>query len=201
MSIYRALIRDNPKPISALEWGNIFNKVNKPCLICGDFNAHHEMWASSKRDHMCVELLEAIENLDFVILNNGSSTRVNLPGHNKSVVDVSFCSPDIVTKLQWNVTSDTLGSDHYPILINYISDTIHETEYLPKYKWNFKKANWSKFCELVDSRICSNPTIRKKNVDEQYDFLINCINVAAEISIPIFSLCRQQKRNSSSLVG
>lgn len=145
LSVYRAPSRVNFKPISASTWTDIFKQINEPCVIGGDFNAHHALWGSSKNDHFGLQLLEAIEVSGYIILNSGSATRMGIPGQNKSVVDITFCSPDLVSKLHWSVSPDTLGSDHLPILVTCDIVLNCEQDIPVKYKWNFKKANWDNY--------------------------------------------------------
>lgn len=152
-----------------------------PLIIGADFNAHNNLWGSYKNDRIGFQIINAADDLNLLCLNDGQSTRVERPGLQKSVVDISLSSPDI-SILKWSVTPDTLGSDHFPILMEFdsrhqINDTI-----FPKSKWNIKKANWDLYSSHIHSSFITIPNF--SNLNEKWNYLLNCINRSAEISIP-----------------
>lgn len=100
------------------DWTHIFSQVEAPLIIGGDFNAHNYLWGSNKNDHVGHQIINTADDLGLIIINQGAATRLDKPGCQKSVVDITLVSPDIANKISWNVFPDTLGSDHYPILMN-----------------------------------------------------------------------------------
>ena len=96
---------------------------NKKCIVVGDFNAHHQQWGctnTNKRGEMDSDL---IDETNLMILNDGSRTKMNsINSTGISAIDLSLCSTNLYDKCSWEVTNETLGSDHYCILINYTSD-------------------------------------------------------------------------------
>lgn len=120
---------------------------------------------------------------------------MSLPGQAKSVVDITLCSPHIASRLYWEVTSDTLVSDHFPIqLIFETNFTTGNTVFCPKCKWNIKKADWETYSYLIDDKIRSMPQLL--TYAEKYVFTINCINEAAEGSIPTFKPFKDKTNKS-----
>jgi len=51
-------------------------------VLCGDFNAHHEMWGSEYTNCSGRSLVEALEVHDFVVLNTTTPTHFSLTGRN-----------------------------------------------------------------------------------------------------------------------
>lgn len=84
-----------------------------------------------------------------MFLNNGDPTLVTAPSQNNSTVDITICSPDIASDIEWLVQDETLGSDHYLISI-YISCLSNIQPRSPFLKWNVKLANWALFSEEID---------------------------------------------------
>ena len=166
------------------DWNNLFSQIKAPCVVGGDFNAHSKTWGSAKNCKVGEHILNVIDDSNLTILNNGSATRRVRPSENKSAVDLTLCSVDICNRCHWDISSDTLGSDHYPIVITFESLGICQGQIHPKIKWNTKEANWPFYTCFIDSKI-SNPN-SFLNTQEKYDFLINCINEAAQLSIPIY---------------
>ncbi|GJQ65724.1 hypothetical protein Trydic_g15286, partial [Trypoxylus dichotomus] len=87
-------------------------------LICGDFNAHHTAFGSSKNDNAWNILVKAIDTIDCVFLNNGFPTRISRPDHGSSAIDQTFCSHDIALRTHWHVLDDPYSSDHYHVSIS-----------------------------------------------------------------------------------
>lgn len=175
--------------ISNRDWEKIFNLINSTQIkgiICGDFNAHHRAWGSYKNDQRGSQIIGILDNYDLVFTNDGSPTRLNRNGEN-SVVDITLSTPCLVNNINWNTIKDTLGSDHFPIIIDITmtaNSNIHADEMIhPTTKWNTKKANWITFeNEMEEYFSQERPTFN--NLNEKYLYLIEGINSAAQTSIP-----------------
>lgn len=66
---------------------------------------------SALKDNKNVSSLQQTTIVVVVVLNDDTEQ--------KSVVDIFIASPAIIGKLTWNVHEDTMGSVHYPIMIEY----------------------------------------------------------------------------------
>nr|CAH7735698.1 unnamed protein product [Callosobruchus chinensis] len=163
------------------DWKNCFDLFSEPCIIGGDFNGHHLCWGSTRNDETGQQLVGAIDESNLIVLNTGQATRMGGPTQQKSVVDITLCSPNIACKLTWQVIADTLGSDHYPIVIS-MGDT-SEMVIKPKSKWNIKFAKWDLYQSISETLFESIPQ-NFENIENKYSWFINNINVAAEASIP-----------------
>lgn len=165
------------------DWENLFSQFNGNTIFCGDFNSHHGVWGSKNENSQGKCLMEAIDSLDLITLNDGSPTRFSSPGHNCSVVDLTISSPQVAEKIYWEVQSDTLGSDHFPILIklqiNHSGFQIN-----PSTKWNDSRANWNIFQLNLNSQIYNQPDLKKFTNSEKYAFLFDAISNAARESMP-----------------
>ncbi|XP_072375589.1 uncharacterized protein, partial [Diabrotica undecimpunctata] len=63
------------------------------------------------------QIVETIQNLDYVVMNNGQPTCQTRRGNTDSMIDVTFCSPSLFDKISWSVDTDTLGSNHFVIRV------------------------------------------------------------------------------------
>nr|CAI5827345.1 unnamed protein product [Callosobruchus analis] len=164
-------------------WARLLTLLNQHAIIGGDFNAHHGLWGSYKQNHNGVSLVEALNSADLVLLNDGSPTRFQ-NNENNSVVDLTFASPDIANIIEWRTHDDTLGSDHYPILLEIKLQSASNGHVItPKNKWNTDKANWNLYHHYCDNFFNNCPPAFQ-NTDEKYQFFIQGINEAALKSIP-----------------
>lgn len=99
---------------------NIQNQLPKPYIICGDFNTHNTIWGSettNKRGKATETLLDT-----NTILNDGSPTHFCRRTGNFTTIDRTFANPEICHKLTWFTLPHLHGSDHFPIIINYITN-------------------------------------------------------------------------------
>lgn len=188
VSLYR------PPNINTLnnDWRNIFMQCSHPLIIGGDFNAHSNLWGSAKNDQVGRQLINCIEEIDLVILNNGDSTRLTSPNINKSVVDITLATSALASQMNWNVYSDSLGSDHFPILIQYFINLNFDNIVYPKSKWNTNKANWELYESLLEHSFQYPP--QGMTTLDKYNYFIENINMAAERSIPTFKPFKVKNR-------
>ncbi|KAK3869753.1 hypothetical protein Pcinc_024981 [Petrolisthes cinctipes] len=116
-----------------------------------------------------------ISDSNLVLLNDGSPTRVDDNTGNFSVLDLSLVSPSIAASCQWLPIDDSLGSDHFPIVIKFKSDTIKEPS-APKF--NVKKADWVSFTKGVNIEIVG------ETIDDKVNNIQDNILKAAMATIP-----------------
>ncbi|CAH1999250.1 unnamed protein product [Acanthoscelides obtectus] len=188
LSIYR------PPNINSTagDWDTIFSNTSISSIIGGDFNAHSHLWGSSFNNSIGYQLINICESKNLVVMNDGSPTRLVAPNQQVTAPDVTICSRDIAQISHWQLTSDTLGSDHFPILMFIpLSFQVYDTIY-PKYKWNMKKANWCLYHDLLEDIFDSTPEFY--STQSKYDYLIEKINDVSEISIPILRPFKAKKR-------
>ena len=124
---------------------NVFDLDN--VCICGDFNAKSTLWGSPKADRRGKSIENILQRSNLVVLNTGSPTRYYNNG--ESHIDLTFASPRYSNIANWEVLSETCGSDHNVIKITF--ETLVNTEQMTGPKWLFHKADWPKFRALCDS--------------------------------------------------
>lgn len=179
INFYSVYVRPQSR-ISTTEWVGFLRNLKKPFILGGDFNSHNGVWGCDMTDTSGKNLLDALEECDLTFLNDGSETRIFTPRDlNKSAVDLTICSLDLVSKCEWSRHRFPLGSsDHYPILINIESGTVNK--YVSKMKWNCNKADWSLFSNIIEADIQN-----QNNLEISYDSFIEIINNAGKDSIAV----------------
>ena len=85
-------------------------------LIVGDFNAWATEWGSSRTNARGREILEAFASLDIILLNMGNQQTFSRNGGG-SVIDISFASFNIASRIKWQLSSIYTHSDHNAIII------------------------------------------------------------------------------------
>ena len=88
------------------------------CPVVGDFNQHSVLWEDGYTGRE-PKLGAGITGSDFVLLNDGTLTRVPDRSHDRgTAVDLALVTPDLVGDVEWSVGDDPLSSDHLPLTIN-----------------------------------------------------------------------------------
>nr|CAI5832982.1 unnamed protein product [Callosobruchus analis] len=138
-------------PVNSSDYINVFSKLDKTCIIGGDFNGHHYLWGSTDNNPPGLTLVDAIDDFPHLIFRNeGQPTRLTRPSANISAVDVTIISTDLVDISNWTVMSDTYGSDHFPILMN-INSTTTNIDSHSTYKWRIHPhPDWNRFADMVN---------------------------------------------------
>lgn len=125
---------DSPQDISLLD--KLFTDRS---VVCGDFNAHHILWGSSKTDDRGAALERVLMESNHTILNDGHGTYI-INNEKTSPLDLTFVHKQFALNADWVVENDELGSDHFPVLTTINFSPIKET---PAQKsLNTRRANW-----------------------------------------------------------
>ncbi|CAH2099512.1 unnamed protein product [Euphydryas editha] len=182
LSLY--ISHPNISILSELE--TIISSLPPPIFILGDLNIHHTSWGSYYCDQISPYFLDLIDNLNLVILNDGSPTRRVSPFQNpKSAVDLSICSPSLSSHIIWYTLHNTFGSDHFPIIISLsLSSLPVSLPNSPRLKYKLSKADWSLFSSTTDAESQNFPPINIYNVHSLYNNFKNCLLRCANLCVP-----------------
>lgn len=183
---YLSLYIPSPSPSLFNELSVILSSLSRPCIILGDFNSHHGAWGSHTNDTNGNLLLNLIDDHNLCILNSGSPTRRTSPAQQASVVDLSLCSPDLASLLEWDTLYSTHGSDHFPILIPYPRST-NNSYRKPAVKYKINEADWGKFNSIVFSKIKQSPQPSLENCTKDMESFSNFLICAGDEAVPLKS--------------
>lgn len=165
----------------------ITEQLPTPNIILGDLNGHNYLWHSKSindRGRVIEDWLS--ENDTIVLLNNGQPTHFSAASGNQSIIDLTFASANIATKIEWNALEDLHDSDHYPILISIQNQQTNSPEAYLK-RWKVKKANWTQYRNAIlaeISRLEAPTNNTNLNIDTILTDFNNLITQAANESIP-----------------
>ena len=153
---------------------NLFQQIEGKFVLCGDFNAHHQLWGSNKNDSKGNSLCRVLnDNNNAVVLNDGSGTRQNPINLNLSCIDLTITNRQLAHQITWTADSETsFGSDHFLIemIINQ-KDPFLTSEH--EFIWNLNKANWDGFTSDCNTKL--SPDMISEDVNE------TCLRLSNEI--------------------
>lgn len=92
-------------------------------ILAGDFNARHTAWGYPDKNVRGRNIKEACITAKLELCNNPDvPTRLaQIAGHNDTSPDLTWVSPRL--KVEWQVQTDPMGSDHLPIFIKLFINT------------------------------------------------------------------------------
>jgi len=101
-------------------------------VLAGDFNAKHSDWGCPANDQRGEDLSDMIHATGLVTCNLGNKPTFG----SKSILDVTFCSPDLVPKMDgWCVLDIESLSDHNYIQFHLIEDPSPTPQVSTRTKW------------------------------------------------------------------
>ncbi|GFY69750.1 reverse transcriptase domain-containing protein [Trichonephila inaurata madagascariensis] len=150
-------------------------------ILLGDLNAKSPSWGSPLLDSNGNDLLL---DLNLSTLNTGETTYLSKSNGATSAIDITAIDIQHIDSAKWRVVKSAI-SDHFPIIT-----TINlEVEPAPQNNsWNFRKGNWDKFTDDLDS-YCSQIT-DFNNLKILVQSFNRGVQKAAQLSIP-----RRKRRN------
>lgn len=169
---------------SLVQLQNLIEQLPKPFLILGDFNSHSLCWGSYKLDERGRIVEQLLETPNIICLNKKQHTHFNNSYRTFSAIDLALCCSSIGHRFDWTALSELYGSDHFPIVI-HMNDQ-NGDELAPRPKWIFAKANWSKYQEIVSTKMDSltDKNLMYKTSNDAVNEFTHIILEAADNSIP-----------------
>ena len=167
--------------VSAEDWVSFFRSLEKPFLVGGDVNVHDKSWGCSVSDRGGRAFLESVEQENLIIFNDGSPTLLSSPGSSLSAIDLTLSTPSLAPYISWMRTDETLGSDHFAILVtlSFPSNTGNMSSKGNSSRWNLKHAEWSVFEREMENLTANSVSLG----DCSYSTFINNLNKANSAAI------------------
>lgn len=161
---------------------HIIQQLPTPFILLGDFNVHSSLWGSIKTDPRGKEIERLLEKDNISLLNDSTSTHINIANGNFSCIDLSICSSSLAHRIEWKVLPDIFSSDHIPIKIFFIPRT-GEPNKNKSQRWNLKNPNWTLFSEMVDDEVSKLSTTNQLNINDIVSTFTSILTLTAEKTI------------------
>ncbi len=171
------------KPPSAQFEQNVLPRLENPSIVLGDFNSHHTLWGYDDIDQDGTNLTNWMTREDFSLLHSASDpgTFFSRRWNRSYSPDLCFLSKDSngeTIPATRRILKGFPNSQHRPIIIN-VGMQMPLIRADKNNKWNFNKANWEKFSQLIDQTAQRIPAY-----PHNYDRFVGLIKAAAKKSIP-----------------
>ena len=164
-------------PFPAVDFRRLLQELPAPVLLIGDFNSHSNSWGCDHTGPRGRVLESLLCDQSLCVLNTGQRTHFTLPTGQTSALDLSLASPRLAELLTWSVYDDPLGSDHFPVWLEYEDDPSLGSR--PQ-RWNVRKADWDEFQALLETSFSSIAENTVLSVEDFTALILHC----ADRSIP-----------------
>lgn len=174
-NVYKApaeLWNDTPLPVQP-----------HPALYAGDFNSHHSEWDYADDDENGEKLVlwAASNELQLVHDSKDRRTFCSRAHGTESNPDLCFVSADtegIPLQIHKEVLPAFPNSQHRPVILE-IGISVPIVTSIPRPRWNFRKANWNQYSQMLDAAIRFIPPS-----PQNYDRFNNLVISVAKKCIP-----------------
>ena len=158
-------------PLPVVELRRLLLELPAPVLLVGDFNAHSSAWGCDSSGTRGRLLESFIIDETLCVLNTGERTHFTMPSGRTSALDLSLASPQLAHRFIWSVHDDPLGSDHFPVWIQYQDDPVLGNR--PR-RWNLRKADWAKFQSSLEALILARAETSAMSAEDFTSLLLSC---------------------------
>ena len=152
-------------------------------ILVGDFNAHSSSLGSRTINTRGRILETLIEKYNFSVVSTGAGTRINFNGSD-SPIDIALASNNLSTCCNWEVYRNSLGSDHFPTVVDFNEPPSYEES--DSSRWSFKKADWGNFKRKCQELLSGEnfQILPGDEINVVYERFIETLTEAASTSIP-----------------
>jgi len=174
--------------ISAEQYEKFLQTLGSRYKVDGDFNAKHTAWGSRLTNTKGKNLLKAIKRNNGKYISTGEPTYWPTDTKKKPDLIDFFITKNINVACLSTKSCLELSSDHSPVILNYTSEIVCNTECQSRLLYN-KKTNWDAFRENLGMNISANIPLK---CEKELDGAIACLNdeilQALNISTPITTI-------------
>nr|XP_060616102.1 uncharacterized protein LOC132765855 [Anolis sagrei ordinatus] len=149
-------------------------------VVIGDFNSHSHVWGYAQEDRNGEAVLSWSELHKLSLIHDSKLPPSYNSGrwHRGYNPDLLFVSDSIVQQCTKSVGPPIPNTQHRPIICQ-LFPTIRPQEVRFKRRYNFRKADWTKFSDMLDDMITSVAPI-----PEEYEHFIEIVKTCSRASIP-----------------
>lgn len=161
----------------------VLNIQPHPAIYAGDFNSHHTEWGYNTDDvnGEMVNSWSSFGELQLIYDPKDKKTFFSKIYHTETNPDLCFVSADsegVPLQVSREVLHSFPNSQHRPVILEF-GYSVPIIGSIPRPRWNFRKANWAQYSNLLDAAIRFIPPMPKN-----YNRFANLVISTAKKCIP-----------------
>ena len=158
---------------------------HKNTIFMGDLNCKNMIWGSNYTDPQGIHLADIVDHGGWIILNDGSKTRIDPRSGKEEVLDVVLCQPDLLKLKPRFYVGNCIGSDHLPVHCTLGSGS--RLSKSPTFFRNVSQIDRTRFRELVNEQVKSLPgsITTARELDAVADLLTSLLKTNFEECCPL----------------
>lgn len=160
---------------------DIFSHLTGSKILMGDMNALHSSCGSSMTNQSGKALMDFLNNSDFILLSDGTSTRLVTPNSTSNPLDITIVDPSLGTISNWEVFPDCGNSDHFPTICKINCRNTNNIFFSTYQIKDFSKADWGQF---YDRMVVESMNLER---DASFQTIQDIMDMASVAAIPLKS--------------
>ena len=157
-------------------------RYQQPCIYAGDFNCHRTTWGNSSTNTDGTTLEHWASNTDVTLLYDPKQPRSFRSARWGTSTNPDLCFANLGTCASRRVLERFPKSQHRPSIIES-STTINSVPTRSVNRWNFRKADWAKFTDRLNTAANKLPS-PTSDPNTAYKAWCSAILSAAKKTIP-----------------
>lgn len=129
----------------------ITSNLNNTRILCGDFNAYSPAWGSVNSNTKGNRLSQAMEEVNYVPINDKLSTYIPRMGKVANNLDLVIVPANRACQFKYQLHEDSSQSDHIPVIVDYNSK--HGEVKSNSTRMNIQNVDWVQVNEKIERRI------------------------------------------------
>ncbi|VDO05667.1 unnamed protein product [Rodentolepis nana] len=162
-----------------------FLNISHKNVVLEDFNAHSNIWSYKDIYIAGIEIEDMLNSnpLELIYSNEDPATYLHYNG-TRATPDLLLASSDISEPTRRKII-DNPGFGHKPFIASITIGSKSMTREVPtKLSWNFKRADWSRFTNLLDNELHTSPLNFNQYSDKLCNEITNIMIRCAKKTIP-----------------
>nr|CDS25417.2 pol protein [Hymenolepis microstoma] len=159
--------------------------ISHKTIVHEDFNAHSTRWGYKDRNTAEKEIEDILNScpLELSFSDEGPATYLHYNG-TRTTPDLLLVSSDINELTQRKIIYGP-GSGRKPVIASITINSKSMTPQMPtKVLWKFKKADWTEFPNLLETKLNASPINYNQHPDKPCTNIINIIIKWSKKTIP-----------------
>ena len=174
---------------------------NSATIFTGDLNCKNLAWGSNSTDTPGSDLLDVLDDQNWIVLNDGSKTRIDPRNGNEEVLDLIIGNSAATRMKPEFFVGDDVGSDHLPLHCDLTFGNPKPDN--PVFYRNVSQMDNTRFKELINEKVSLLPQNFEtaRELDRIADDLPNVVKEAFEAACPLREKKPQTKPVSAPILA
>nr|CDS35174.1 hypothetical protein HmN_001002100 [Hymenolepis microstoma] len=150
--------------------------ISYKTIVLRDFSAHSTRWDYKNRNTARKEIEDILNSSPLELIYSDEGPAIYLHYNGTRTTPVLLLVSSDISELTQSKIIDYPGFGHRPVIASITINSKSMTSKMPtRVLWNFKKADWPKFTNLLETKLYANPINYNQHPDKLCPNITNII--------------------------